>query len=147
MDESEKKFRNSLIKYIKSYQKVDKAGKNIEEIIDKITGKELLLLSENFLETNKEYQESLKKTGGGRKTRQRKAKKKRKNKTRKKQRGGNLFLRVITHPALTHVIIAVGAYLIGHYFGISQPSNCPESFPSDPQPPCLCPDDPFPYSI
>ena len=25
--------------------------------------------------------------------------------------------------------------------------SCPESFPSFPPPPCLCPDDPYPYSI
>lgn len=149
MEDSEKKFRQKLIKYIKIYQKANKTdtSKNIEEVMNKITSKELLLLSNNFLETNKKHQESLKKKGGKRKTNKRKVTKKRKNKTRKKQKGGNLFLDVITHPSLTHVVIAVGAYLIGHYLAISQPISCPESFPSDPPPPCLCPDDPFPYSI
>ena len=71
----------------------------------------------------------------------RKVTKKRKNKTRKKQKGGNIFLDVITHPSLTHLVIAVGAYLIGHYFGNPEPVVCPEA------PPCFCQDDPYPYSI
>ena len=143
MEDSEKKFRQKLIKYIKIYQKVDKidTSKNIEEVMNKITSKELLLLSNNFLETNKKHQESLKKKGGKRKTNKRKVTKKRKNKTRKKQKGGNIFLDVITHPSLTHLVIAVGAYLIGHYFGNPEPVVCPEA------PPCFCQDDPYPYSI